>query len=188
MPNKRKDDDVNNDKESVSSVSSTLRASKRSRNSLSTAKAGLNTSNDMDDTNDSAETGSVQAVTLPRAAKRSRSSTLNKSQMNSSNEIEEPTPTTPAQSGPSRKAKAAVSTAAPVVGSASTDSNVNLFLEDLFDIFCSYQDENHRFLATIFYILPSKKVTTQGNILTIFASIIKTFIILKRTIRTIMRL
>jgi hypothetical protein len=164
MPLKRKDDDVNNDKESVSSVSSsTLRASKRSRNSLSTAKgaAALNTSNDLDDTNDSVDAGSVQvAATLPRAAKRSRSSTLNKSQMNSSNEIEDSAPV--AHTAPGRKTKAAVA-AAPVVASPSIDSNLNLFLEDLFDIFCSYQDENHRYLASIFYMLPSKKVTQTNK-------------------------
>ena len=30
------------------------------------------------------------------------------------------------------------------------------YYEDLFDIICSYQDENQRYLANIFYVLPSK--------------------------------
>lgn len=31
------------------------------------------------------------------------------------------------------------------------------YYEDLFDIICSYQDENQRYLANIFYVLPSKQ-------------------------------
>lgn len=33
----------------------------------------------------------------------------------------------------------------------------NYYYEDLFDIVCSYQDETQRYLANIFYVLPSKK-------------------------------
>jgi hypothetical protein len=175
MPNKRKDNDPNNDTESVASVSSTtLRASKRSRQStVGKAVTPLDTSNDLEDTNDSAETGSLQAApvvnaaTLPRAAKRSRSSTLNKSQMNSSNEIEENTTPTVAVGRTRTKTPATVvatATPAPLTTSSSIEANLHLYLEDLFDIFCSYQDETHRYLATIFYILPSAKVIFRNQI------------------------
>ena len=91
MPIKRnsKEDDANNDTESVASNATLTRASKRSRNSI-TGRANptpqqLNTSNDQEDSNDSAN---VSTANL-RAAKRSRSSTATKSQMNSSAELEE---------------------------------------------------------------------------------------------------
>ena len=41
---------------------------------------------------------------------------------------------------------------------AEPGETLNLYLEDLFDLFCTYQDETHRYLALVFYILPSRKV------------------------------
>jgi hypothetical protein len=38
------------------------------------------------------------------------------------------------------------------------ESNLNLYLEDYFDTICSFQDQTQRYLATVFYELPSAKV------------------------------
>ena len=38
------------------------------------------------------------------------------------------------------------------------ETNLNLYLEDFFDIICSFQDATQRYLAYVFYELPSAKV------------------------------
>ena len=165
MPSKRKEDDPQADTESVHSSSSTVRASKRSRSSLSSSAAaaanpkqsGLNSSNDQDETTNDSDTA---ATFSSRAVKRSRSSTVNKSQMNSSGEQ---APETTATAKLTRKIKAATATAAAVTNhsSGSVDANLHLYLEELFDLFSTYQDETYRYLAIIFYILPSPQVNTS---------------------------
>ncbi len=37
--------------------------------------------------------------------------------------------------------------------------DLEIYLEDYFDSICSYQDETQRYLANVFYLLPSAKVT-----------------------------
>lgn len=37
------------------------------------------------------------------------------------------------------------------------------YYEDFFDIICSYQDDTQRYLANIFYVLPSRKVFYLQN-------------------------
>ncbi len=39
------------------------------------------------------------------------------------------------------------------------ETNLTLYLEDYFDTIVSFQDENLRFLAQVFYELPSAKVS-----------------------------
>ena len=39
------------------------------------------------------------------------------------------------------------------------ESNLNLYLEDYLDTICSFQDQTKRYLAYVFYELPSAKVT-----------------------------
>ena len=37
-------------------------------------------------------------------------------------------------------------------------ASIEIYLEDYFDSICSYQDESQRYIANIFYLLPSPKV------------------------------
>ena len=49
--------------------------------------------------------------------------------------------------------------ASPVVKKTpDAAQNLNLYLEDYLDAICSYQDETQRYLANVFYLLPSAKV------------------------------
>lgn len=42
---------------------------------------------------------------------------------------------------------------------ADKEANLYLYLEDYFDIVCSFQDDTQRYLANVFYDLPSVKVS-----------------------------
>ena len=60
------------------------------------------------------------------------------SSLNNSNETDEPERSTRLKSAPKH--------------------DLSIYLEDLFDIICSFQDPSQRYLALVFYLLPSAKV------------------------------
>ncbi len=44
-------------------------------------------------------------------------------------------------------------------------NEVSVYLEDYFDLICSYQDETKRYLADVFYLLPSSSVKNVNFII-----------------------
>ena len=44
---------------------------------------------------------------------------------------------------------------------ATSDTHLTVYLEEFFDTMCSFQDETQRFVASVFYLLPSAKVLKQ---------------------------
>ncbi len=46
----------------------------------------------------------------------------------------------------------------PAVSSGAKCPNLDVYLEDYFDGFCSHQDATQRYLANVFYLLPEAKV------------------------------
>ena len=67
-------------------------------------------------------------------------------------------------------------------------ADLNIYLEDYFDAICSYQDGTQRYIANVFYLLPTAKVNYQKLIITcLFNCLYYILCYFSRIIRTIMK-